>query len=263
MNGKADENIFAEERKQIIVEIVNTNEKTTVAELCDRFSVSPATIRNDLRDLEDAGLLKRTHGGAISKKRATFEPNAYQKEVERMQQKRAIARMAAAYVNEGDSIAIDTGTTAFEFSKQLTDFKNLTVVTNDLQIASYLERNAHAEIIMAGGEIRRNFHCTAGKRAVDSIKDLNVDRSFIAANGLSIKKGLTTPNSDNAYFKKELVTMGSEVVLLADSSKMDKTSFVRFAGVGDVDVLITDDEADPEYLATLRELGMTVEICGV
>ncbi len=261
MSIGAEENIFAEERKQMTVELVNANVKTTVAELCDRFSVSPATVRNDLRDLEEAGLLKRTHGGAISNRRAGFEPNAYQKEVERMSQKRSIAQMALAYVNESDTIAIDTGTTAFEFAKLLGGFKELTVVTNDIEIAAFLERGSNAEVILAGGEVRRNFHCTVGERAVASISDLNVDRTFLAANGVSVKRGLTTPNTENACIKKRLTEMSDEAILLADSSKLDKASFVRYAGIGDIDVLITDDGADGEYIQMIRDQGVVVEVC--
>lgn len=263
MNIRPEENIFAEERKHMIVELVNTNVKTTVTELCEKFSVSPATIRNDLRDLEDAGLLKRTHGGAISNRRANFEPNAYQKEVERIKQKNAIAHVAAAYVNEGDTIALDTGTTTFEFAKLLVDYQNLTVVTNDLQIAAYLERNSNAGIIMAGGAVRRNFHCTCGQKAIDTICDLNVDRTFIGANGVSIKRGITTPNIETAQVKEKLVELGGEVILLADSTKIDKVSFARYADIKQVNVLITDDEADKDYLEKIKAQGVIVELCTI
>jgi DeoR family fructose operon transcriptional repressor len=262
MNNNPEKNIFAEERKQMIVELVDENVKTTVAELCTRFSVSPATIRNDLRELEQSGLLKRTHGGAISSRRATFEPDAYEKAVERIGQKQAIAaRAAAAYVTEGDTIALDTGTTAFAFARQLTGYRNLTVVTNDLQIASYLERSSRAHVIVAGGTVRRNFHCTVGPKALDTVANLNADKTFLCANGVSIKRGVTTPNVETADFKRMLAEIGDEVILLADSSKLDKTSFAKYADIGQIDVLVTDDEADADYLRQLRDKGVMVEIC--
>ena len=245
----------------MIVEIVNTNAKTTVEELCRRFSVSPATVRNDLGELESAGLLKRTHGGAISNRRANFEPNAYQKEVERVAQKHAIAQIATAYVNEGDTIALDTGTTAFELAKLLVGYRNLTVVTNDLQIAMFLECNSQADVIIAGGAVRRNFHCTVGQKAIDSIADLNVDRTFLAANGVSIERGVTTPNVETAYVKEKLVALAREVVLLADSTKINKASFARYADLRQMGVLITDREADGEYLEEIRRLDVIVKIC--
>lgn len=256
-----DGNMFAEERKELIVETVNKNVKSTVAQLCERFSVSPATIRNDLRELELAGRLKRTHGGAISNRRVTFEPDSYQKEIECIEQKRAIAGIAAVYVQEGDTIAIDTGTTTFELAKLLVDIEDLTVVTNDLQIAAYLERNAKANIIMAGGAVRRNFHCTAGQKALDTIGDLNVDKAFIGANGVSLTRGISTPNIDTANVKTALTQIADQVILLSDSTKFGKNSFVKFADMDQIDILITDNGADEEILQEVRQMGIITEIC--
>ena len=111
MSRGNEESVFAEERKHLIVELVNKQVKTTVAQLCDEFKVSPATVRNDLRELEFAGLLKRTHGGAISNRKTNYEPTFYEKLVERIDEKRAIAEAAAAMVQDGDTVAIDSGTT--------------------------------------------------------------------------------------------------------------------------------------------------------
>ena len=259
VNG--EENIFAEERKHLIVELVNKQIKTTVTQLCEQFNVSPATIRNDLRELEFAGLLKRTHGGAICNKKANYEPNSYQKLVEQIDQKRAIAKAAARYVEQGDTIAIDTGTNTYEFVKEITSVQNLTVVTNDVEIASYLERNSDANVILTGGMMRRDFHCTVGPIALNSLENLNVDRAFISCNGINVKKGVTTPNIDIANIKKALINLGDEVILLADFSKIGKSSFAKFADLDKIDVLITDSGANEEIIAELGEAGVNVEVC--
>ena len=258
--NNSEENMFAEERKHMIVDLVNKNIKTTVNNLCEKFSVSPATIRNDLRELEEAGLLKRTHGGAISNIKANYEPNAYQKEVEHVVEKKAIAKLAAQYVHEGDTIALDTGTTTFELAKLLVTHENLTVVTNDLQIAAFLERNGKANIIMAGGAVRRIFHCTAGQKAIDTLCDLNVDKTFLAANGVSIKRGISTPNIDTAHVKAKLVGLGDKVILLADSAKFDTSTFVKFADLKDIDLIITDSGVDLEYVETMRHMDVHIEM---
>ena len=252
--------MFAEERKELIVETVNKNVKSTVAQLCERFSVSPATIRNDLRELELAGRLKRTHGGAISNRRVTFEPDSYQKEIECIEQKQQIAEMAAVYVHEGDTIALDTGTTTFQLAKLLVNIEDLTVVTNDLQIAAFLEKNGKANIIMAGGAVRRNFHCTAGQKALDTIGDLNVDKAFLGANGVSLSRGLSTPNIDTANVKTAITEISDQIILLADSSKFGKNSFVKFADLDQVDILITDKGADEDMLHEIRQMGIITEI---
>lgn len=263
MNKKPDENIFAEERKHLIVELINKQVKATVAELCNNFSVSPATIRNDLRELEVAGLLKRTHGGAISNKKANFELNSYEKEVENIHKKMAICKAALEYVQDGDTIAIDTGSTTFEFAKMLPAKKNITVVTNDLQIASYLEKNSDVTIILTGGVVRRNFHSIIGPIALSSMEGLTVDRCFLAANGVSISRGITTPNMEQAQIKQKLVSFSDEVILLVDSSKMGKASFVKFAEFKNVDLMITDDEAPEDILEELKKLGVSIEVAAV
>ena len=260
MNKKPDENIFAEERKHLIVDLINKEVKTTVAELCERFSVSPATIRNDLRELEFAGLLKRTHGGAISNKKASFELNSYQKEVENIDKKIAISRAAAKYVQDGDIIAIDTGTTMFEFTKLICADKNIKVVTNDLQIAMYLEKHSEIDTILTGGMVRRNFHSTVGPLALESSKGLNVYRSFMACNGAHLSRGITTPNIEQAQVKQGLVAAADEVILLADSSKLGKASFVKFADFSQVDLIITDDGVGEDILTELGSMGVNVEV---
>ncbi|MCE5188773.1 MAG: DeoR/GlpR family DNA-binding transcription regulator [Eubacteriales bacterium] len=256
--GEQQEVLFAEVRKQNIVEMVNGKGRATVAELCKEFNVSSATIRNDLRELEEAGALKRTHGGAINKRRVSYELNTYEKEVQNVNRKRAIALSAVGYVHPGDSIAIDTGTTTFELAKLLGSIADLTVVTNDLQIAAYLERNTNAYIIMAGGAVRRHFHCTVGDSAINTVKNLHVDKVFIAANGVHIKKGLTTPNMDMASIKMQLIECADEVFVLADSSKINTSAFISFAPLSRVDVLIMDDEADPMYLKEIKAMGVDV-----
>lgn len=256
--GQQHEVLFAEVRKQHIVDMINATGRSTVTDLCDRFNVSSATIRNDLRELEEAGALRRTHGGAISVRGVAYELNTYEKEVQNVEKKRAIARAAASYVHAGDAIALDTGTTTFELAKLLGGIERLTVVTNDLNIAAYLERNTTASIIMAGGAVRRHFHCTAGEAAMDTIRNLHVDKLFAAANGIHIKKGLSTPNMDMASFKSQLIECAEEVFVLADSSKLGANSFISFAPLNRADVLITDCDADAAFVEAARACDVEV-----
>ncbi len=263
MSKGNEENVFAEERKQLIVELVNRQVKTTVAELCDEFKVSPATVRNDLRELEFAGLLKRTHGGAISNRKTNYEPTFYQKLVERIDEKKAIARAAAAMVQDGDTIALDAGTTTLEMVKYLANVKNLTVVTNDLQLATCIEKNTQATIILIGGILRRNLFYTTGPMSISALEGLNVDRVFLSTNGVAVGKGATVPNMDHAKIKEELVRIGDEVILLADHSKLGKSAFVKFANLSDIDVLYTDDRADEKMIDEFRSAGLEIEVVRV
>ncbi len=253
--------IFAEERKNLIVSTINKNSKVTVPQLCDLFNVSPATIRNDLRDLESMGLIKRTHGGAIqNKEQANFEPNSFEKEISHVNEKKEIAACALDYVRNGDTIILDTGTTIFEFSKLLKQRNNLTVVTNDLQTAFYLEREPSVSIILAGGILRKGFHCTVGARTLASLEGLHVDKAFIAANGITVSQGLTTPNIDLAKVKEFYLSMANEIFLLTDSSKFGKTSFVRFSELSAIDVMITDSKIQKDMLEELENIDINVVI---
>lgn len=258
--SKLQDNIFAAERKQMILDLVNGNIKTTVSELCEEFSVSPATIRNDLRELENARLLKRTHGGAVSNRKVSYELNTYQKEVQNITEKRAMAKLARKYVQEGDSISLDTGTTTFELAKLLVDLNNITVVTYDLQIASYLESHSNVTIIMAGGIVRHNFHSAIGETAIKTFEQFNVDKVFLATNALSFHRGLSTPSIETAQVKKAMIKMADEVILLADSSKMYKSSLVRFACFEDIDIIITDDKVNKDFIKKSQEKGLKIEL---
>ncbi len=256
--AKQPDSMFAQVRKQAIKELVNQKGNVTVAELCERFQVSPATIRNDLRELEETGAIDRTHGGAISCQKAVYEPNTYQKEVQHVQEKDAIAKVAAELIRPGDAIALDTGTTTFQLAKYLGGIERLTVVTNDLQIAAWLERNTNVSIMMAGGAVRRHFHCTVGLTALETITKLRVDKVFTAANGVSVQHGLSTPSIDMANIKTSMVEAAEEVFLLADSSKINRNAFVVFAPLTAVNVMITDDKADPAFVEEAKSVGVRV-----
>ena len=250
--------MLAQVRQQTIAELVQKMGNITVNDLCARFNVSPATIRNDLRNLENRSMIKRTHGGAISTTKMVYELSTVQKEVQCINEKRAIAQAAMEFIQEGDAIALDSGTTTFELARLLTNVKNLTVVTNDLQIASWLEQNTSVNIMLAGGQVRRNFRCTTGQTALEMLSMLHVDKAFIAVNGISIKSGLTTPAMDMAGIKKQMIYSADNVILLADSSKIGRTAFVTYAPVSALDVIITDENADSSFVESLRSTGINV-----
>ena len=255
---KQTDGMLAQIRKNTIVELVNAQGFITVNNLCQRFNVSPATIRNDLHELEAAQLVQRTHGGAVSCRKVEYEPNTLQKSEQQVFEKEAIAQAALKHIQPGDAIALDTGTTTYQLCRLLGGFERLTVVTYDLQIAAWLESNTGVNIIMAGGPVRRHFHCTGGQTAIDTLSRLHVDKLFIAANAVSAD-ALSTPNLEMASIKSTLVDSADQVILLADSTKLGRTSFAKFADMSRVHTFITDRGADARLIARIRERGVTVE----
>lgn len=256
--------LFAEERKREIVELVNRNNKVCVPDLVNIFSVSPATIRNDLRDLQQSGLLKKTHGGAmkIDLPSVGFERESEMKSNEQMKQKQAIARKALEYIEDGDIIILDTGTTSLEIAKILNK-RNLTVVLNDIKIAGCLEDRDGIQIILVGGTLRKKFHCTIGPIATKTLSELNVDKVFLATNGLSVNKGCTTPDLHQAELKKIMAEVASQVIVLSDSTKIGIDSFVQFVSLSEIDLLITDSRISQEHLEELTSQGLEVVVADI
>lgn len=239
-NSNNKEIIFAEERQQIILDLIKKKKKVTVPELMDYFKVSGATIRNDLRELEKARLLIRTHGGAMLNTKAGFELTTRHREVQNIKEKQIIATLAKDLVENGDTIILDTGTTVYEFAKQLGEKRNITAVVNDLEIARYLEEFTNINLIFLGGTIRKHFHCTVGPAGIRMLSELTVDKAFLGVNGLSLTKGATTPDIIQAETKKAMIAAANKVILLCDSSKIGKNSFAQFAKVHELDMVITD-----------------------
>lgn len=264
MNEKNKEVLFAEERRAEIVRLVNESKKVLVPDLIEHFSVSPATIRGDLRDLETAGLIKRTHGGAIPSdfSKVGFEPDSSAKNVEHLAEKRLIAHKAAAMVEDGDIIILDTGTTTLEMARLLRDKRNVTVIVNDIEIALCLEPFEGINVIVIGGTLRKKFHCTIGPFAAGLLSELNVDKAFLGTNAFSAQKGCTTPDINTAEIKKIMVQVAAQVIVLCDSSKIGKNSFVQFVPTQEIDALITDDQVDERLLQELTEQGVEVHVTG-
>lgn len=252
--------MFAEERKQQIIELINRKKKVTVKDLCTRFGASPGTIRNDLADLEKHDLLSRTHGGAISIAKMSFEQKSIEKVIKHQNEKMAIARLALDMIEDGDTIALDTGSTTLELAKLLTNKQSLTVVTNDLAIALTLDEYSSATVLFIGGVIRKGFHCSVGPAAISELSDVRVDKAFLAANGVAIGTGLSTPDINTAQVKRELIRIADEVTLLCDSSKAGRTSFMRFADFSDLDVMITDSNLPDQIKQAIEEAGVRVDI---
>jgi DeoR family fructose operon transcriptional repressor len=255
--------MFVEERKQRILERIESRRKATVAELCEQFHVSSATIRSDLRDLEAAGMLIRTHGGAMVKTKTGLELDMVQRGTQHLAEKRRIAERALELVEDGDTVILDTGTTTLELARLLGRRRDLTVVTNDLAIALALEPAESVRVLFMGGLVRRNYHCTMvhGSTGRDILAGLSVDKAFMACNSFSVEKGASTPDIAQAETKKLMMSIAARVIMLFDASKMGRTSFALFAPLETLDTIVTD-AIGAEDRARLEENGIDVLVAG-
>lgn len=252
--------LFAEERQTRILALLDGQGKIMVSELCDRFSVSPATIRNDLSDLERQGRLKRTHGGAIALSKTGAELNFQQKQIKNSDLKFMLAEYAAGLVDDGDTLVLDTGTTMLALAEKLLKKKKLTVITPDIKIAALLDDQSEHTVILTGGILRKGFYCTTGSLVRDNLKCFRVDTCFLATNGLSLRAGLTTPNSAHAEIKRAMAEISSQVIVLCDSSKIGVDYLSVVMPLRQVDMIITDNNIDSEDQMALLEAKVPLTV---
>jgi DeoR family transcriptional regulator, fructose operon transcriptional repressor len=249
--------MFAEERKQRILAALQRRPAVRIAELGRALRASHASVRRDLADLERAGLLKRTHGGAVSASLAAFELSVAEKQDHYLSEKIAIAALAANLIQQGDTVFLDAGSTTRQIARELNDRRGITVVTNALNIAWELAPT-DVELVLTGGQLRRGILSQVGPLAEQAIAALHVDKLFLAANGVDVEKGVTTPNLLEAQTKRAMVGRATEVILVADRSKFGRVTFGRICALERLHAVITDDGLPRETTKAIEQLGVKV-----
>ncbi len=245
------------ERMGTILERLSADGSVSVVDIAADLAVSPATIRRDLRLLEDQRLLGRTHGGAVPQGVLYELPLRY-KSARQPEQKVRIAREAATRVADGWAIGLTGGTTTTEVARVLVERPRLTVVTNALNIASELAVRPNLKLVVTGGVARPESYELVGPIAEASLEGLNLDMVFLAVDGISPTAGLTTHHEIEAGTNRALLQRARHVIVVADSSKLDRVAFARICALSEVDELITDAGAGNDALAALREAGLLV-----
>ncbi len=245
-------------RRQKILELVESRQSVTVTELCQTLDVSEVTIRRDLRHLSAQQLVRRVHGGAVSSRGRNYEPPIIIRATTNQKQKEAIARAAAELVDEGDSIALDIGTTTLALAHALVGISNLTIITASLPIANVLADAPSSRLILTGGILRRQEHSMVGHVAIRTYRDFNLDKAFIGVGGVDLRAGLTEYNLEDTVVKQAMIDRARQIVVLADSSKIGRTCFASVALLEFVDTLVTDSGTPKEFADELRARGIEV-----
>ena len=230
-----------------------------VTDLSHIFKVSEVTVRQDLERLDNEGIIVREHGGAYLKSVSSQVRSFTLQQRDNTDKKILIGRKAAGLVSNGDTIILDSGTTTTELAKNLAGKKDLTIITNALNIAVMLGGEPSINVIMTGGEFKAPTLSLTGQKAAAFFNDLHVDKLFLATAGISLKSGLTYPSISDLVVKKAMIDAADVVYLLADSTKIGKSSLASLGALSLVDYLITDnglqdkhrqlfDEHDIEYI---------------
>ncbi|MDF2443552.1 MAG: DeoR family transcriptional regulator, fructose operon transcriptional repressor [Subtercola sp.] len=250
--------MYATERHQAILDQARRDGRVDVRELSENLAVTPETIRRDLTTLERRGLVQRAHGGAIPVDRLGIEPGISDRESLLSVEKSNIARAALHEVPDGGSIIIDAGTTTVRLAELLPTDRELTVVTHSLPVALLLSTKPNIDLHFLGGHIRGRTLAAVGPWIQQAIATVSVDVAFIGINGLTVERGLTTPDLDEAVVKSTLVAAARRVVVLADHSKFGRQDFGLVAPLSAVDVVITDRGLDGELYDEIVTAGTDV-----
>ena len=271
--------MFAEERQQLIVELVAASGRASVTDLAERFSITTETVRRDLAALETAGTVRRVHGGAVSPERiSTTEESILERTVQRQTEKTRIAEAALALIPQGrsGSILIDAGSTTEALAELLAARTagaepperppgaaadaELVVITHALPIAAKLSGEPGIALHLLGGKVRGLTQAAVGQSTVEAARRIRPDIAFIGTNGISAAFGLSTPDPEEAAVKAAFVHSARRIVVLADSSKLDAETLVQFASLKDLDTVITDTNPSPALAAALADAGVEVVV---
>jgi DeoR family transcriptional regulator of aga operon len=243
------------DRRMKILELINLKGQVRVNDLSQIYNVSEVTIRNDLTQLEKKGLLIKTRGGGLKTQRVGIDQKINEKAKINYKEKQAIGKKASEIIKDDDTIIVDSGTTTLEIVKNLNSIKNLTVITNSLNIASHLV-NEEIKVILLGGMLRHNSLSLIGSIAENSIKNFYCDKLFIGVDGIDSQYGISTPNSEEAYLNRLMIEISKEVIIVTDSSKFKRRSFAFIAPMSEVDIVITDSKIPEDELKNLQNIGV-------
>jgi DeoR family fructose operon transcriptional repressor len=254
--------MYAEERQQAIASLVIANGRASVTELAEAYDVTTETVRRDLAALDKAGVLRRVHGGAVPVRALDLvEAGVGERETTRAEHKDAIAAAAVDLLPQtGATVLLDAGTTTARVAAHLPTDRELVVVTNSVPVAARLAAVPSVSLQLLGGRVRGLTQAAVGEPTLRVLDTLRVDIAFIGTNGISVRHGLSTPDSEEAAVKRAMVSSANYVVAVADSSKVGREDFVSFAPLASVDTLITDSEISDDDRAQLTEHGVEVVV---
>lgn len=246
------------QRRMKILNLIREDGHAKVQELSRIFKVTDVTIRQDLEVLEEMGYIQREYGGAFLKDVGSFAKTGQLFNQTNIEEKRSIAQKAISFINEGDSIILDSGSTTTEIAKLLVNFKNLTVITNALNIALILGENHGINLIVTGGEFKAPTLSLTGNMAADSFNNIHVNKLFLATAGISSDMQLTYPSLSDLIVKSAMIESADNVFLVADSTKIGVSAFASLGSISLVQTVITDNNIRAEVIKKIRERNVEV-----
>ena len=250
--------ISTAQRRLEIVNLTQEQGQVSIKDLCTEYGVSAVTIRNDIKELHNRGLIIQSRGGALKNNRLTQELSVREKSGENILIKQRLGKLVSELISDGESIIIDSGTTTLEVAHCLSSHKNLVVMTNGLNVAVELSKIEDIEVLITGGKLRRKSQSFYGRQAEESLHNLRFNKAIIGVDGFDINSGITTYFEPEACLNRLMCEMAAEVIAVTDSSKFNRQSLHLIRPLSKINTVVTDDGISKEHLRTLTQQGIKV-----
>lgn len=247
------------ERRVRLLEEIEKKQFISVIQLSEIFQVHETTIRRDLDELESQGLVIRIHGGVVPASIKHDEPVFEDRATENMLEKTNIGKYATKYIKSGEAIILDSGTTTLQIAKTLNEMpllQDITIITNDVNIASVLRSNRNITTIVTGGTLFHDSYMLNGQIANETLQKLSVDKIFVATPALNVEKGLTHFNELLITTKKNMIEASAKKIVVTDHTKIGRRALYTFLPIDQIDLLITDNQTDKKLIDEMYKNGI-------
>ena len=248
--------MLAIERRNCIMEKLQTDKKVVVSELSRQFDVSEETIRRDLEKMENEGLVTKSYGGAILNESNNIDLPFNVRKNRNVVAKQKIAELLAARINDGDHIMLDASSTAVFIAKKIKERKNITVITNSIEILIELADMHDWHVLSTGGIVKEGSLALVGPHTDQMLRCFHVDKAIVSCKGLDLNQGFTDSNEMHAETKKTMLQSANEKILAIDSTKFDRISFTKIGELKDITAVVTDKSPGEQWLSALRSAGV-------
>jgi DeoR/GlpR family transcriptional regulator of sugar metabolism len=250
--------MLAIERKNEILTILQKEHRVLVSELSQKYDVTEETIRRDLEKLEREGFVKKTYGGAVLNKNTSLDLPLRIREKTNRKEKLVIAKKVASLIEEGDSLMMDSSSTSLMIARNIKQMKNITVITNSVEVLIELSGSKGITVISTGGFLRDASLSLVGKNAEKMLANFNVDKAILSCKGVDLMKGVTDSNEADAEVKNIMRSCAKQTILAVDSSKFDNVSFIKVMDLSSGDIIVTDGVEDQRWKEFFEANNITV-----
>ena len=252
--------MLAIERRNEILSKLQEERKVVVSDLSQQYNVTEETIRRDLEKLENEGLAKKTYGGAVLNESFNTDLPYTVRKKANVESKQRIAEAIAAMIEDGDHLILDASSTALFIAKRMKDKKNITVITNSVEILLELSDKNGWKILSTGGRLKEGGLALVGYQAERMVSTFHVDYAIFSCKGIDLERGLTDANESDAQIKKMIVKAANKIILAVDHSKFNKISFTQVCELSEIDMVVTDEEPDESWKQAFLSAGIEL-IC--